>query len=286
MNPETLRQKGGRANNRLTDRSEGIGVPEGTPLRPTIEKPRFLGAVRAPSDSQAVKPGTPFFDVQVDSSRMGRNFQRKFVRRNNVAMTRFVFFAGLVCLFASPVVAQECGVIDNDLDRLACYDKASGRTPTTEAVTTEVGKWDVSIEKSEFKDTTDVYLQLASNEPIQCGMLGSPAVATLVLRCKENATAIYISTACHFASGFDGYGKVEHRVDDKQSGETEFTASTDNSALGLWQGWRVTSFIKMLLGGNTLLVRFTPYNESPKTAKFNIAGIGEAIVPLREACQW
>lgn len=35
-----------------------------------------------------------------------------------------------------------------------------------------------------------------------------------------------------------------------------------------------------------MIVRFTPFNESPVTAKFNITGLEEAIKPLRDSCGW
>ncbi|WP_457650856.1 type VI secretion system-associated protein TagO [Profundibacter sp.] len=193
--------------------------------------------------------------------------------------------AGLMWLLAGPVVAQECITIDNDLDRLACYDKASGRTPITETVTPNDGKWNVRIERSEFKDTKDVYLSLDSNEPVQC-RFGSAETVTLLLRCSENTTSIFFSTPCHVTSGYGGYGNVEYRVDDKPAGKRGFQESTDNRALGLWRGGSSIPFIKKLFGGKELLIRFTPYGESPKTASFAIVGIDDAIKPLREACHW
>ena len=110
--------------------------------------------------------------------------------------------------------------------------------------------------------------------------------ATLLLRCLENTTAIYITTNCYLSSGYGGYGRVDVRLDDTPAFHSDMDASTDNKALGLWRGNRSIPFIKRMLGKDRMIVRFTPFNESPVTAKFDIAGLEEAIKPLRESCGW
>lgn len=199
---------------------------------------------------------------------------------------------GILTLFLTCVVfgqdasAQECVAIENDLDRLACFDKQAGRAPTIEDVKVGTGNWLVRTETSEFEDTTNVYLMVTSDEGLRCRSYGAPKKATLYLRCLENTTSIYISTDCHLASGFQGYGQVDYRIDDKPSASRGFDASTNNRALGLWTGGSAIPFIKKLFGAKRLLVRFTPFNENPVTAKFDISGVEEAVRPLREACSW
>jgi type VI secretion system protein VasI len=102
----------------------------------------------------------------------------------------------------------------------------------------------------------------------------------------ENTTAAMIVTSCHMASGFQGYGDVEYRIDDNPARTLSFEASTDNSALGLWSGGEAIPFIKALAGGKTLIMRFTPFNESPTTARFDISGLEAELEPLRAACGW
>lgn len=203
------------------------------------------------------------------------------------------FFAALFMSAIIPVPGlaseqiNDCALIDTDLERLACYDQISGRSPTPENIelNNDTGQWIVRKDKSEFKDTTDVFLSVESDEILRCGMF-TQAKAQLLLRCLENTTTLYISTSCHVASGFQGYGRVEYRIDEKKAASRNFDASTDNRALGLWSGNRSIPVIKQMLDGETLLVRFTPFNESPVTARFNISGLNNAISPLREACHW
>ena len=62
--------------------------------------------------------------------------------------------------------------------------------------------------------------------------------------------------------------------------------STDNRALGLWRGGESIPVIKSMLGKRRMIVRATPYGDSPFMAEFIIAGLDEEIEPLRNACSW
>jgi type VI secretion system protein VasI len=117
-------------------------------------------------------------------------------------------------------------------------------------------------------------------------MFGATDEATLYILCMENRTSLFVVTNCHLASGFQGYGDVEYRIDDKPAKTRAFDASTDNTSLGLWSGGASIPVIKELIEGSALLVRFTPFNHSPVTARFSITGLDEAIKPLRTARGW
>ncbi len=201
-----------------------------------------------------------------------------------------LFTAGVVLATAFSCSAAfalgECAAIENDLDRLACYDQVSGRTPKTELSTVPTGDWVVRKDKSDFEDTTDVFVSVLSNEPAQCGRFGTPQKATLMIRCMENTTSIFMVADCHLASGHGGYGIIDYRIDDQPAGDRNFDASTDNRALGLWNGGKSIPFIKNMIGSDRLLMRFTPYSESKTTVEFRTTGLEEAIAPLREACSW
>ena len=205
-------------------------------------------------------------------------------------MKQFALITAL-CLQSHGAIAEdvaECAQLTNDLDRLACYDIASGRTPRLHDVATDTETdWDVRIETSAFDDTTTVFISVNSEEPLTCGHgLNGGQPATLMLRCTENTTSMFLATDCHLASGHGGYGNIDLRIDDEAAFDLSFEASTNNRALGLWNGGRAIGPIKRLLGADRLLMRFTPYAENAQTVKFPISGLDEAIIPLREACNW
>lgn len=182
---------------------------------------------------------------------------------------------------------DECVAIENDLDRLACYDDLSGRTPEVSVEEIAESAWTVRTEVSEFTDEANVFLWVVSEDPVVCRW-GDGARVQLSVRCLENTTAIIFNTQdCHLASSaYSDYGHVDVRVDDQPARTWRMDESTDNSALGFWSGGRAIPEIKRLFGGQQLIARMTPYGENPFTLSFDITGLEEAIVPLREACHW
>lgn len=51
-------------------------------------------------------------------------------------------------------------------------------------------------------------------------------------------------------------------------------------------GGQTIPVIQEMFDAEQLTVRATPFNESTITVQFPIAGLQEAIEPLREACNW
>ena len=87
------------------------------------------------------------------------------------------------------------------------------------------------------------------------------------------------------SSNYSTYGDVSFRIDDQKLGAWSMTASDNRRALGLWNG-RGIGQIKRLIEGQTLQAWITPYSENEIHLTFNISGIGEALVDVRENCGW
>lgn len=197
------------------------------------------------------------------------------------ALTALAFLAA-----TTAANADNCISIENDLDRLACYDRAEGRTPKVERVTAPPGKWVVQKETSKLTDQTNVFLGLESDEKVNCGWNRGEKI-TLVVRCHENTTSLYFNTECHMASsGYSNYGEVQYRLDDGKAQSFNGDASTNNRSLGLWSGGRSIPIIKSMFSKKQMVVRMTPYGENPFTATFDITGLQEAAGPLRKSCGW
>jgi len=199
-------------------------------------------------------------------------------------------FVALCLIGAVPAHAlasgEDCISVSNDLDRLACYDKALGRTGKTERLPpASKGTWRVQRETSKLTDQPTVVMSQVSKESIDCRWNKSEKI-TLVVRCLENKTAMYFSTHCHMADRIDGYGRITYRIDDEKARTVEGNASTDSRALGLWAGGKSIPVIKQMLGKSEMIVRMTPFSESSFTATFDITGLDESIKPLRKACNW
>lgn len=139
---------------------------------------------------------------------------------------------------------------------------------------------------SKISDSRNQYLQVRSNEIIDCGW-NRGAKITLFLACRENKTSLIVQTDCHMTSSeYTTHGTVDFRLDKDRSRKIKMTESETNKALGLWSGGTAIPVIKSMFGKSTLTVRATPYNENSFVATFPIKGLGKTIGPLRKACNW
>ena len=196
------------------------------------------------------------------------------ITKGNLALAATLFAA-------SAQASEECAQLSNDTERLACYD--SEYRPTV--ASTQSSEWLVNEEASPIDDSRSVYLSVSSTDEIR-NRYGRPGHARLVVRCVENTTSMILTFANHHMTSHRQYGTVTLRIDDETAFERRMSESTDNKALGLWNGGSSIPVIRSMYGNDVLTVRATPYSESPITAQFPITGLEEAITPLREACHW
>lgn len=179
-----------------------------------------------------------------------------------------------------------CAAIQSSVERLACFDSLAKKRdvadPKVDVVTN--GDWQVKTETSKIDDTTNVMMLLESANSFQSRMSGSQN-ATLYIACREGSTDFAIHMGGEFLSSTGGFGEVTYRIDKDKAKKVSFVESTDNKALGLWQG-RGIKFIKEIMSAGTLLLQVTPFRESAITLEFNVAGLAEAVKPLRQACKW
>ena len=176
---------------------------------------------------------------------------------------------------------EECAGISDDQSRLACYD-AEYRPATS---TSQKSAWSVNTSTSPIDDSRTVVLMTDSTQPVR-SRFGRPESATLIARCSENTTSMYLIFAGNHMTDIQSYGQVTTRVDDLKARTINMDSSTDNKALGLWRGGSSIPFLESMFGHDMLTVRATPFNESPITAQFPVTGLEEAIQPLRDACHW
>ena len=143
--------------------------------------------------------------------------------------------------------------------------------------------WSYRTETSRVDDSTSIILLLPARD-LARDRVGRTYRFELSIRCAEGTTSV--------AFDFDGLvvsaqaaAAVNWRVDDRPPGTIAMQRSSDSRTLGL-SGASAIPFIESLFGGQTLVIQANPLSGSQMVAEFPIAGIEEAIVPLREACGW
>lgn len=177
--------------------------------------------------------------------------------------------------------SEECAAITDDASRLACYDGEYRPASVQE----ESGSWSVRTRVSPIDDSVSVFVTTESLEPIPSRFRGEDH-AQLMLRCQENTTSLIVHFAGNHMSAHQQYGEVTLRIDSDEARKVRMESSTDNRALGLWQGSRSIPEIRRMFDAEVLTLRATPFSASPVTAQFPIAGAEQAVEKLRKHCNW
>lgn len=187
---------------------------------------------------------------------------------------------GSDCCIAETDMADACARIDNNDQRLLCYDLLFRKSVSTSTVS----QWEVKQEKSKIDDSENVYMSVDSLE-IHSRSFGQPDHLRLMIFCRERRTDVFIQFAGEYMSDIQGGGRTTFRLDKNKAFEMNLIASTSHKALGLPTSENL-KFVKSLFGGKNLFVRAAPYNQSAVSADFPVQGLEEAIKPLRSACGW
>lgn len=142
------------------------------------------------------------------------------------------------------------------------------------------GAWHTSTETSPIDDSTNVHLSLDSSDTIP-GQFGDTVRPQLYVRCKERKTEVFVVWGVYL-----GIGETDilHRLDNSPARTFEWSVSTDYKAA--FYPASDIAFARELLQHDRPLLRVTPYGEKPVTATFDLAGLQNAIEPLKRACQW
>lgn len=137
--------------------------------------------------------------------------------------------------------------------------------------------WIVSEDTNPLDDSPIVVL---ANEA-QSGRNSYGRQPTLVLRCRNNTTEVYISWDEYLGSDSP---LVTYRVGDGESWRSRWSLSTSNTA-AFYPGSHI-ALIREMMQSDRFVAQVTPYGESPITAVFDLSGLEQRITPLREACHW
>jgi len=172
---------------------------------------------------------------------------------------------------------KECLLL-NDKDRLTCYDNIFRKdlnitNKQNKNKKANISNWVLDKEKSLMGGIKSVALSTVGTGTKE---------ATLILRCNNNHTDVYI-TGNYIFFGLNGQ-KVKIKLGNKKPYKKWFNPSTDGQ--GLFYSGNVVKFIKKLQEYNTLIIEARPYNEISFQTKFNISNLSKVIQPLQKACHW
>ena len=182
----------------------------------------------------------------------------------------------------------ECAGISSNVKRLTCYDDLAqprDSLPKIEQKTslTGSGKWQIQKKISPLDDSTNVYLSIQANDPVRGNL--EQYTPTLQIRCKENTTEAYVIVGVPVADIHGQYNtaQITLRFDKTKAFDIQMDKSTDGKAMFFR---KPIGTIEQMMRHGRLLFQFIPSDSPPAITTFDLAGLSEAIKPLREACGW
>lgn len=139
-----------------------------------------------------------------------------------------------------------------------------------------------AVRGASFGGGTSVTLLLDAQQAHRIGLYHTTR-PTLILRCRDGNTALYIAT--------DDYLGVEPvpvswRIDGAPTERARWKPSSNYQAAGLWQGRAAVPLIRRLAEGRQLLVRFERPNAPPLLSSFDLDGLAEHARGLAATCGW
>ena len=135
---------------------------------------------------------------------------------------------------------------------------------------TSPGKWRRSQDQSKMDDSRTV-LYMLDAENSATGWLRAQR-PTLIARCKEHSLEAYISTGMSARPelGMHDAATVRIRLDGDVAKEEVWGESTSNSSLFSPDPY---GFLRRVAFARQLLFQFTPFNATPQTIEFDVAGL-------------
>lgn len=171
----------------------------------------------------------------------------------------------VVCLPAALAVAQggveACVALDEDIERLACYDalfRNTGALPEGAIV-------------------------LESERLIPASPTGREP-ATMTLSCEGEAVRVSFGFAGQLVSNTGDIAPLTYQVDAGGTTVRTLRASADNRQLSFSNGTDTANFLDSLVGGTNLKVRMTPVRQRSLTVDFRLPEVAEQIAALRAGC--
>jgi type VI secretion system protein VasI len=169
-----------------------------------------------------------------------------------------------------------CAAIENSVERLAAYDLLAQRigvAKTTKIAINGAAKWAMKTETSPLDDKAILILSLVSEEPVKAGYKTGHPVS--FIRYKEGRLECFINYGFFLGTTTT---LVTTRLDKNEPKTHDWDVSSDHKAIFYPSG--VNWFVKSMANSTSLIVRLTPYGESPVTTSFDLTGLAQAIEPI------
>lgn len=167
---------------------------------------------------------------------------------------------------------------------------ASGQTSVCGAGTgacayVEPGDWALIEIPAEGDAPAALSVGSYSQEPVP-DLFDRSTPARLSVTCADNRTSVRLRMPGNVLSGVGEYGAVAVSLDGAEPRTVRFVRAETEDTLGLMVGAQAVPFVAALMRGSEVQLDLTTMGERSRTARFSLAGLAEAMTPLRRACNW
>lgn len=196
-------------------------------------------------------------------------------------------FAGVLALLtlmsggtahASDTDLSRCRGVADDKRRLTCFDQLAGN------LRPDVPGWVYADTGSAF-DTSRKLAVTRRADATSLSRTNSRSAAELSIACDAGVPKLSVSYPDLVANS-TGTTQISYRFDDGTFATEQWSGSGDLKSYGLWTRETMLPFLEKLLSAQTLSIKSEAWSFSPTQATFSLAGLADAIKPVREACNW
>ena len=195
---------------------------------------------------------------------------------------------GSACAEATAGISA-CAALQDKVRAAECLQSLTQITSDSTSVSEEgmgFGDWQIHQRASDSRvGQSDVFLLLDSKVETTTKEGGVPEAASLVLRCQDDKTSVFVTFENARSTKEDATPLlVTSREGNRPLREEKWTLSRDRKAL-----FPTSSFIqfaKRLKEESEFRVWFLSKSGEPQFVRFATRGLRTALVPLMKACHW
>jgi hypothetical protein len=169
------------------------------------------------------------------------------------------------------VTLKDCLQIQNDANRLKCYDRVATGAGANSSSPDAAPAWEVTDQRSPLDDSPLVNATMPSAD----------GRANLLLRCKDRKTDVAVGIRGFTKCGGDV--RVIYRLDQNPSTDAPWMSS---STCYLAIAPQPIPFLRALNDESKVYFRLYDHNGATHDAEFNVGKVSEIRTRLAEACDW